>query len=224
MRNTYMKHLFYAEEIENYQVSFKHLLDVKKKFFETTLLDNLQLSASRFNYRNLLLAVTVRCSVFNAIKARYIPFKGAKYRAAVDFESKDFGPREWKDWEYNHYIPQGKAEENAMTRFERYTEQRLATQQSEQRNETEQTELQPQTFKETNAPSTSTGKTPHAGETQRWVLGQDQTSSTSSVQGHPDRETSNRNPNSKSLHPHLQFISMGFCNIFKRLFCLLTAR
>lgn len=113
-----MKHLFYAEDSENYQVSFKHFIEVKRKFLETTLLDNLQLSTALFDYRNLPLAVTVRCNIFNAPKSRYIPFKVGKYHAAVDIDNIDSGSVEWNDFRYSSYVTKGKEEENSMTRFD----------------------------------------------------------------------------------------------------------
>ena len=200
-------HLFYAEEVENYQVSFKRLPDVKKKFFETTLLDNLQLCPQRFNYRTLALAVTIRCSPFHAAKARYVPFKLGKYHSVVAFDNKDSGPRDWLEFRYNHYIPEWKVEDNAMTRFEKYTEQRQAAEQFEQLKDIKQAERQPQIPKDIQSrlhPSTSKEYTPHAGETQRWVLNLDQSSSSSSVQCQSDHETSNNTSNGKSLHRHLQ--------------------
>jgi hypothetical protein len=218
-------HLFYTEEVQNYQVSFKRLPDVKKKFFETTLLDNLQLCPERFNYRNLPLAVTVRCAPFHAVKARYMQFKLAKYLPVVAFDDMDSGLRDWpKDFKYNQCI--GNVEENAMTRFEIYTEQRVAAQQSEQPKETNQTVHQPQTPKasrsQSGVTSTSASRdyTPHAGETQRWVLNQDQASSSSSVQGQSDNESSNKSPNSEFRHCDQQSSLFVFCS--QLACCLLT--
>ena len=112
---------------------FKHIIDVKKKFFETTLLDNLQLSRARFDYFNLGNAVTVRCAAFNAVKSRFTPFKVGRYTAAVDLDNKDSGPREWKDFRYAAYTARGQDEHNnAMTRFERYPQRANSQAQSSQ--------------------------------------------------------------------------------------------
>ena len=111
--------MFYTEETEKYEVLFKHVVDVKKKYFETTLLDNLQLSPARFDYFNLGYAVTVRCATFNNVKSRFTPFKVGKYIAAVEFDKKDSGPREWRDFRYAAYTALGQDERNnAMARFE----------------------------------------------------------------------------------------------------------
>ena len=117
MRFIKSKHLFYTEDIENYQISFKFFIEVKKKFFETTLLDNLQLSTARFDYRTLPSAVTVRCSTFDAMKSRYLPFKIGKYYAAVDIDNRDSGSKEWEGFTYNPCILKGQEVDNAMTRF-----------------------------------------------------------------------------------------------------------
>jgi hypothetical protein len=146
LKYTYTKHLFYTEEIENYEVSFNYFIEVKKKFFETTLLDNLLLSAAKFDYRNLPSAITVRCSVFNAMASRYTPFKIAKYYAAVDLNSKYSGPREWKDFKYSSCIPRGKEEENTMIRFERYMQPPEERKQVELSKQAEEASIQPQTF------------------------------------------------------------------------------
>jgi hypothetical protein len=62
-----VKHIFYAEELENFKGSFKYLVDVKNRFFETTYLDNLQISAAN-NYGTLPSTLTARLS--NPSKSR----------------------------------------------------------------------------------------------------------------------------------------------------------
>jgi phage gpG-like protein len=119
LRYPYVKHLFYTEELEKYEVLFKHIVDVKKRFFETTLLDNLHLSSARFDYLNLSSAVTIRCAPYNSVKTRFTPFKVSKYIAAVDSDNKYAGRPEWKNFKY---AARGQDEQNnAMTRFENYS-------------------------------------------------------------------------------------------------------
>ena len=143
---SYIKHLFYTEELEKYEVLFKRIIDVKKRFFETTLLDNLQLSRARFDYFNLGNAVAVRCAAFNAVKSRFTPFKVGKYTAAVDLDNKDSGSREWKDFKYAAYIAYGQDEHNnTMTRFERYPQRAISqTQNPQQLHQPEQSNAQDQ--------------------------------------------------------------------------------
>lgn len=123
---------------------FKHIIDIKKKFFETTLLDNLQLSRVRFDYFNLGNAVTVRCAAFNTVKSRFTPFKVGKYTAAIDLDNKDSGPREWKDFKYAAYTARGQDEHNnTMTRFERYSQRAISqTENSQQPQKPEQSNAQ----------------------------------------------------------------------------------
>lgn len=192
-----MKHLFYTEELENYQISFKHAIEVKKKFFKTTFLDNLSLSTARFDYRNLPFAVAVRCAIFCAVKSRYTPFKMTKYYAAVNLDNKDSGSREWKDFKYSSYIPRGNEQENAMARFERYRQQ-SHSQQPEQTGQTEQANAQAQSLEDIDVTLTATQDTLQLEGIQRWMLGQDLETSAS--------KSDNGTSNSKS-HFQLWFTS-----------------
>jgi hypothetical protein len=125
------KHLFYTEELENYQVSFKNIVDIRKKFFETTLLDNFQLNPARFNYHNLPSAVTVRCDVFNVSNSRYMPVRAPRYRPVIDFDDRESKFGIWpQNFTYSCRIPAGKEEQNTMTRFETHIEQELPAQQA----------------------------------------------------------------------------------------------
>jgi hypothetical protein len=191
LKHIYLQHLFYAEDVENHQVSFRHILDVKKKFLETTLLDNLQVSPSRFDYRNLPLAITVRCAVFSSEKSRFIPFKVGKYTAAVGLDKKESGPREWKDFRYSSYIPDGQETDNAMTRFEYHVRKSSnlqefgQTEQAEQKDQPERESIETQNLEATELPLELSHEDIRAENIQRWnagVVGQDVEAATGSFQ------------------------------------------
>ena len=187
-----MKHLFYTEDIEDYHVVFKYIADVKKRFFETTLLDNLQLSASRFDYHNVHRAVTVRCFVFNAMRSSYTPLKVSKSHAAVPLDKKDSGCRDWNNFAYAHYIPTGKEDQNAMSHFESHSGRHQKSFQCTTPQQSEQISVRSQEASQPEIPSGPQQSLIHTQETQLWVEGQDKPSSSSdpSLQGRSEDDTS----------------------------------
>ena len=185
LRCIYLKHLFYAEDVENYQVSFRHTFEVKKKFLETTLLDNIQVSPGQFNYHNLPLAVTVRCAVFDAVKSRFIPFKVGKYVAAVGLDDEYSDLREWKDFRYSSHILDGRETDNAMTRFEYYTQKCSKLLEPEQTDQAEPESIEAQSLETADLPSGHSHEGIKAGSIRRWnadVVGQDDQVATSNMQ------------------------------------------
>ncbi|CAL3966348.1 unnamed protein product [Diplocarpon coronariae] len=76
LRGEYNSHAFYSEEVEDVKFVFKLFVDVRKHYFETTLLDNNHVAfIAHSNYETLINAVTIRCALYNPIKSAYISFK-----------------------------------------------------------------------------------------------------------------------------------------------------
>lgn len=69
--------MFYDEETSNAKYVLKYFVDVKMFYFETTLLDNLQVTFSNgsCDYETLINAVTVRCAPHVPVKSEYVPIK-----------------------------------------------------------------------------------------------------------------------------------------------------
>jgi len=113
LNSTFVTNHLYTEGTTKFEISFQHIANVKKKYFETTLLDNLQLSNLGFDYYNLFEAVTIRCSPWDHVKSRFLPHKIGKYIATVTIDNKDSESSEWSNFEYASYI----GGENTMDRF-----------------------------------------------------------------------------------------------------------
>lgn len=77
----------------------KFFTNVKKRYFETTLLDNLEIYYA-YDYNNLKDAVTARCAVYDPHKALYTPAKNLKIKRAVNEESKNLSPKYWANFSY----------------------------------------------------------------------------------------------------------------------------
>ena len=91
----------------------KFFTDVKKRYFETTLLDNLEIYYAN-DYNNLKDAVTARCAVYDPHKALYTPAKNLKIERAVDEESKNLGPKYCANFSY---CSKGEKSEDPMRHF-----------------------------------------------------------------------------------------------------------
>jgi hypothetical protein len=94
-----MDHLFYSEGEENFQVVLKPFVDIKKAYFETTLLEHLRQPANC--YENLSSAITVRIAPYNHSLCYYASVKNLHIVPAVNPEDKDRGITAWKEIKYN---------------------------------------------------------------------------------------------------------------------------
>jgi len=105
--------MFYSEEAENAKFTLNTLINVKKAYFETTLLDNLQMSGFH-GYNNLHQAVTVRLAPFDRLKNFYIPIKNLKFGPAT--AERDLGTvmKQWVDFKY---CPKGEPADNPLRHF-----------------------------------------------------------------------------------------------------------
>ena len=188
-----MKHVLYTEEVENYQVAFKYITDIKKGIFETTLLDNLQLSQTRFNYHNLSSAVMLQCFTFNSIESRYTPVKFGKHIAAVHFDTKHSSSREWQNFNVNHDIPKEKEEEDTKSRFAEYSKQPQKPIQLETAKQTKPASTQMESVRQLKTSLVPMEDTLHAYQTKIWVKRRDKPSfsSNSSVRGQSEDGTLN---------------------------------
>ncbi|KAG4439592.1 hypothetical protein IFR05_004940 [Cadophora sp. M221] len=76
-RHPWANHIFYNEEIGNARYVLKYFVDIKMFYFETTLLDNLQVTFSNgaCDYETLTNAIAVRCAPMVPVKSEYIPIK-----------------------------------------------------------------------------------------------------------------------------------------------------
>ncbi|KAJ8071133.1 hypothetical protein OCU04_001473 [Sclerotinia nivalis] len=77
LTHTSFDHIFYTEEVESCKFIIKAFPEIKKKFFETTLLERVLFP------KYLSERLTVRACPWNAVKVTYIPFKIAKHTPAV---------------------------------------------------------------------------------------------------------------------------------------------
>jgi hypothetical protein len=112
LNQPYMNHMFYSEEADNAKFTLNTLVNVKKAYFETTLLDNLQMSDFH-DYNNLHQAVTVRLAPFDGLKNFYIPIKNLKFGPAISSAERDLGTilKQFKYW------PKGQLEDNPLRHF-----------------------------------------------------------------------------------------------------------
>ncbi|KAL2070674.1 hypothetical protein VTL71DRAFT_13700 [Oculimacula yallundae] len=76
-RHPWANYLFYNEDTANVKYFLKYFVDVRQFYFDTTLLDNLQVAFSNgaCDYEALTNAVTVRCAPKDHVKSDYIPIK-----------------------------------------------------------------------------------------------------------------------------------------------------
>ncbi|CZS88930.1 uncharacterized protein RCO7_04602 [Rhynchosporium graminicola] len=74
-RHAWVNHIFYNEGTANAKYLLKYFVDLRMSYFETTLLDNLQVAFSHgaCDYEALTNAVTVRCAPYDPVKSGYIP-------------------------------------------------------------------------------------------------------------------------------------------------------
>ncbi|KAI9647347.1 hypothetical protein NHQ30_003732 [Ciborinia camelliae] len=77
LTSTSFHHIFYTEEIESCKFVIKGFPEIKKKFLETTLLEQMPFDAY------LSGRLTVRAAPWNPVKVIFLPFKIGKYTAAV---------------------------------------------------------------------------------------------------------------------------------------------
>jgi len=95
-----MDHLFYSEDEENFQLVLKPFVDIKKWYFETTLLEQLRLH-SKCNYKTLPSAITARIAPYNHSICYYASTKKLEIDRVVTTEDKDLGLTEWKGFTYS---------------------------------------------------------------------------------------------------------------------------
>ncbi|KAK0119916.1 hypothetical protein ONS95_011341 [Cadophora gregata] len=81
-RHPWVNHVFYTEETANTKYALKYFVDMKMFYFETTLLDELQVifSNGACDYETLTSAITVRCAPYVPVKSTYVQFKTPKLR------------------------------------------------------------------------------------------------------------------------------------------------
>ncbi|PVH87522.1 hypothetical protein DL98DRAFT_649164 [Cadophora sp. DSE1049] len=79
-RHPWVNHILYTEETANAKYALKYFVDMKMYYFETTSLDNLQVTFSNgaCDYETLTNALTVRCAPYLPIKSGYVLFKTPK--------------------------------------------------------------------------------------------------------------------------------------------------
>ncbi len=99
----YNNHVFYSEAEGNFELVLKPIVDIKKFYFETTLLKTLRLG-SKCNYENLHKADTVRIALYSHEKCSYSSVKALRITPAVPPEDKDIGLAEWAQ---SFYCPTG---------------------------------------------------------------------------------------------------------------------
>ncbi|TAQ83636.1 hypothetical protein B7494_g8040 [Chlorociboria aeruginascens] len=95
-----LTHLFYTEENENIQFVIKTFLDVKRRMLQTTLLDPFQMVTAN-DHELLPSSCTIRCCLFDQLRAQYIPFASGKLVSATNHEDKDLPSQKWKDFTYS---------------------------------------------------------------------------------------------------------------------------
>ncbi|PMD26780.1 hypothetical protein NA56DRAFT_654562 [Hyaloscypha hepaticicola] len=95
----YNNHVFYSEAEENFELVLKPIVDIKKFYFETTLLETLRLGP-KCNYGTLYKADTVRIASYSHEKCSYASVKALKITPAVQPENKDIGLAEWAQFIY----------------------------------------------------------------------------------------------------------------------------
>jgi hypothetical protein len=110
-----MNHMFYSEEADNAKFTLNILINVKNVYFETTLLDNLQMSEFH-DYNNLHQAITIRLAPFDHLKNFYIPIKNVKFGPAISAAERDLGTvmKQWVDFKY---CPKGEPADNPLHHF-----------------------------------------------------------------------------------------------------------
>ncbi|EPE31588.1 hypothetical protein GLAREA_12344 [Glarea lozoyensis ATCC 20868] len=88
----YISHSFYTEDTGNYELSLKHLYDVKiakKRMFETTLIDDLdKLYDIHNSEHNLEKFITVRCAIHNSEQGS---FAAVKNKVTIVNKEPNFG-------------------------------------------------------------------------------------------------------------------------------------
>lgn len=104
----YQKHIFYSEGEEDFKLVLKPIIDIRKSYFETTLLDPLQLS-SKCNHHTLPKASTIRIANYNHKNCLYVSTNTLKFAPAVNSEDMDRG---LKDWINYTYCPTGELSQN----------------------------------------------------------------------------------------------------------------
>jgi hypothetical protein len=110
----YNNHVFYSEAEENFELVLKPIVDIKKFYFETTLLETLRLGP-KCNYGNLYKADTVRIAPYSHEKCSYSSVKALKITPAVPPENKDIGPVEWAQFMYCPTSPPSKYHQDLAT-------------------------------------------------------------------------------------------------------------
>jgi hypothetical protein len=75
-------------------------LNIRKAFFETTLLEHLRLHA-KCNYKTLGSAITVRIAPYSHSKCRHISINKLNIVPAVKPEDKDLGLLAWAEFKYS---------------------------------------------------------------------------------------------------------------------------
>lgn len=96
--------MFYSEGIGDFKIALKKIADIKKRYFETTLLDRLHLP-DRCTYENLPTAITARIAPYDHLRCIHIPIKKLDFLPLA----KEGGSDGWEDFNYNH---KGEAKES----------------------------------------------------------------------------------------------------------------
>jgi hypothetical protein len=81
-------------------VVLKPIVNIGKYYFETTLLDCLELNHT-CNYQTLPKATTVRIAIYSHHTCLYVSKNTLKISPAVKIEDKDHGLAEWTDFRYS---------------------------------------------------------------------------------------------------------------------------
>ena len=90
--------------MENVKFQLKTIRTIKKNFFESTLIDNLELS-DLHKYENLWAAGTVRVCEPDSRAIYHQPFKATNILPATPREEVDNGSKFWINFTYNPNLP-----------------------------------------------------------------------------------------------------------------------
>jgi len=97
-----ISHIFLGEESGESQVVLRKILDVRKKYFETTLLKNhTTAQVNDFRYGELHKAIVARCTILDPKKNIYASAKKQKYEPVTSEDDAALDDRDWVNFTYH---------------------------------------------------------------------------------------------------------------------------